>query len=266
VNFAGKRFVFDDRGTVSLSTNPEQIRLNLTATRDDPALTATIRVTGTAARPEIVLTSTPALPQDEILSQVLFGRSASQLSAFEAAQLAAGVAALAGGGGFDVIGNLRELAGLDRLVRRQASSLTVAGGATSPMTYLEIIGGAAHGQCRSRCAAIYRQFGIRRTGRRRPVDRWRRQSRQPGVIARTDARADERLPAAAIRICQRGRADAGDMEHQLDDEDPARARLQVGVAAVSGMPSPAIADQTRTEAERHQDREDDRDHVLGLAH
>ena len=97
-DFAGKRFVFDDRGTVSLSTNPEQIRLNLTATRDDPALTATIRVTGTAARPEIVLTSTPALPQDEILSQVLFGRSASQLSAFEAAQLAAGVAVARGRG------------------------------------------------------------------------------------------------------------------------------------------------------------------------
>ncbi|WP_296168330.1 translocation/assembly module TamB domain-containing protein, partial [uncultured Brevundimonas sp.] len=90
-DFAGKRFIFDPRGTVSLSTNPEQIRLNLSATREDPAITATIRVTGTAARPEISLTSNPALPQDEILSQVLFGRSASQLSGFEAAQLAAGV-------------------------------------------------------------------------------------------------------------------------------------------------------------------------------
>ncbi|RZJ81476.1 MAG: hypothetical protein EON88_31015, partial [Brevundimonas sp.] len=127
-DFAGKRFVFDETGSVTLSTNPDQIRLNLSATREDPALTATIRVTGTAARPEIALTSTPALPQDEILSQVLFGRSASQLSAFEAAQLAAGVAALAGGGGFDVIGNLRELAGLDRLsFGGEASSLTVAG-------------------------------------------------------------------------------------------------------------------------------------------
>src|SRR5690606_38271345 len=104
--FAGKRFVFDDRGTVTLSTDPSRIRLNLEAVREDPALTAVIRVTGTAAEPKIALTSTPALPQDEILSQVLFGRSAAQLSPFEAAQLASAVASLAGGGGFDVLGNL----------------------------------------------------------------------------------------------------------------------------------------------------------------
>ena len=186
-DFAGKRFVFDERGTVSLSTNPEQIRLNLTATRDDPALTATIRVTGTAARPEIALTSTPALPQDEILSQVLFGRSASQLSAFEAAQLAAGVAALAGGGGFDVIGNLRELAGLDRLsFGGEASSLTVAGGRyITDDVYLEIIGGGENG------AAVNVEWQVRRNltvsskfggqGDASLSIRWRRQSRQPGA-------------------------------------------------------------------------------------
>ena len=186
-DFAGKRFVFDERGTVTLSTNPEQIRLNLTATRDDPALTATIRVTGTAARPEIALTSTPALPQDEILSQVLFGRSASQLSGFEAAQLAAGVAALAGGGGFDVIGNLRELAGLDRLsFGGEASGLTVAGGRyITDDVYLEIIGGGENG------AAVNVEWQVRRNltvsskfggqGEASLSIRWRRQSRQPGA-------------------------------------------------------------------------------------
>ena len=186
-DFAGKRFVFDERGTVSLSTNPEQIRLNLTATRDDPALTATIRVTGTAARPEIVLSSTPDLPQDEILSQVLFGRSASQLSAFEAAQLAAGVAALAGGGGFDVIGNLRELAGLDRLsFGGEASSLTVAGGRyITDDVYLEVIGGGENG------AAVNVEWQVRRNltvsskfggqGEASLSIRWRRQSREPGA-------------------------------------------------------------------------------------
>jgi len=192
-DFGGKRFVFDPRGTVSLSTNPEQIRLNLTATRDDPALTATIRVTGTAARPAIALTSTPALPQDEILSQVLFGRSASQLSAFEAAQLAASVAALAGGGGFDVIGNLRELAGLDRLsFGGEASSLTVAGGRyITDNVYLEIIGGGENG------GAVNVEWQVRRNltvsskfggqGEASLSIRWRRQSRTPG-----DGREDRR--------------------------------------------------------------------------
>ncbi len=194
--FAGKRFVFDDSGTIALSTDLERIRLNLRAEREDPALTAVIEVTGTAASPEIVLTSTPELPQDEILSQVLFGRSASQLSAFEAAQLASGVASLAGGGGFDVIGNIRELAGLDRLsFGGDASSLTVAGGRyLTDDIYFEIIGGGEGGgaarvewQVR-RNVAVESQFGG--DGEATLSIRWRRESRDP--TGRTDRRPNRR--------------------------------------------------------------------------
>ena len=184
--FAGKRFVFDDTGRVTLSTDPKQIRLNLAATREDAALTASINVTGTAAEPKIALTSTPSLPQDEILSQVLFGRSASQLSAFEAAQLAAGVAALAGGGGFDVIGNLRELAGLDRLsFGGDASAVTVAGGRyITDDVYLEVIGGGQNGAAVKvewqprRNVAIASQFGGQ--GQTSLSIRWRHESREAG--------------------------------------------------------------------------------------
>ena len=148
-DFAGKRFEFDQRGAVYLATRPERIRLDLTATRDDPALTAVIRVRGTAAKPEITLTSTPVLPNDEVLSRILFGASASQLSPLEAAQLASALAALAGGGGFDVIGNLKSFAGLDRLVFAgggAAGAMTVAGGKyLTDDVYLEIIGGGRDG-------------------------------------------------------------------------------------------------------------------------
>lgn len=192
--FAGKRFVFDDSGSVILSTDPARIRLNLAAVREDPTLTATIKVTGTAAQPKIELTSSPALPQDEILSQVLFGRSASQLSGFEAAQLASAVASLAGGGGFDVIGNLRELAGLDRLsFGGEASSLTVAGGRyITDDVYLEIIGGGEGG------AAVNVEWQVRRNlavsskfggeGDASLSIRWRRESDRPGGGAPLDRR------------------------------------------------------------------------------
>ncbi|WP_296817866.1 translocation/assembly module TamB domain-containing protein [Brevundimonas sp.] len=184
--FGGRRFIFERGGRISLSTNPERIRLNLTATREDPTLTARIRVTGTAARPIITLTSTPQLPQDEILSQVLFGRSASQLSPIEAAQLASSVAALAGGGGFDVIGNLREFAGLDRLsFGGDASGLTVAGGKyIGDDLYFEVIGGGAEG------AAVQVEWRARRNisvisrvggeGEARISVRWRRQTDDGG--------------------------------------------------------------------------------------
>ena len=113
--FADKRFEIDPSGVVYLSEDPARIRLDLAAVRADSALTAIVRIRGTAAKPEITLTSTPPLPTDEIFSQVLFGRSASQLSPLETAQLASAVASMAGGGGLDVIGNLRGLTGLDRL-------------------------------------------------------------------------------------------------------------------------------------------------------
>ncbi len=128
-DFSGKRFDFDESGVIRLASKPEDIRLDLKAERNDPALDAVVRVRGTAARPEITLTSLPVLPQDEILSRVLFGVSASQLSGFEAAQLATAIAGLATGGGFDVLSNLRQFAGLDRLaLGGDAAGATISGG------------------------------------------------------------------------------------------------------------------------------------------
>ena len=147
-DFAGRRFEFDDRGVVHLGSTPATIRLDLTATREDPSLTAVVRIQGTAARPEITLSSTPVLPQDEVLSQVLFGRSAAQLSPLEAAQLASALSSLAGGGGFDVVGNLRSFAGLDRLALAggDESGVTVSGGKyLTENVYLEITGGGRDG-------------------------------------------------------------------------------------------------------------------------
>ena len=146
--FAGQRFEIDTQSVVYLATDPQAIRLDITATRDDPSLTAIIRIAGTAAKPEITLSSTPTLPQDEILAQVLFGTSASQLSGVEAAQLAAALATLATGGGFDIMGGLQNFARLDRLAlgTDSASGVTVSGGKyIGKRVYLEITGGGRYG-------------------------------------------------------------------------------------------------------------------------
>jgi translocation and assembly module TamB len=147
-DFAGKRFDVDSSGLVRLGTTPSQIRLSLSATWEDPTLTAVVRVQGTAAKPEITLTSTPVLPQDEVLSRVLFGVSASQLSAAQGAELASALASLAGGGGFDVIGNLRQFAGLDRLSLggTTTTGTTISGGKyINKDVYLELTGGGRNG-------------------------------------------------------------------------------------------------------------------------
>jgi translocation and assembly module TamB len=147
-DFAGKRFEFDPASVVYLSSDADQIRLDLLATRDDPTLTANVRIRGVASKPEITLTSTPSLPNDEILSQVLFGQSASQLSGAQAAGLASALSSMAGGGGLDVIGNLRSFAGLDRLALGSSTGggMSIAGGKyLTDNVYLEIAGGGREG-------------------------------------------------------------------------------------------------------------------------
>jgi translocation and assembly module TamB len=182
-DFAGKRFEFDPTSVVYLSTRPQNIRLDLTATRDDPTLMASVHIRGTAARPEITLTSTPSLPNDEVLSQVLFGRTASQLSPLEAAQLASALSALAGGGGFDVVGNLRTFAGLDRLALgggdAASGAVSVSGGKyITDNVYLELTGGGRDGAAAQVEWRVKRNFSVVSRvggqGNSRLAIRWRR--------------------------------------------------------------------------------------------
>ncbi|MGJ8547177.1 MAG: translocation/assembly module TamB domain-containing protein [Sulfitobacter sp.] len=72
-------------------------------------------VKGPANEPEVVFESSPDGPQDEVLSQLLFGRNISEISAFQALQLANAVAVLAGKSGGGVVSKLRDGFGLDDL-------------------------------------------------------------------------------------------------------------------------------------------------------
>jgi translocation and assembly module TamB len=97
-------------------------------------LTATVAVKGKATEPAITLSSTPTLPQDEIMARLLFGKSVQQLSAFEAAQLAAAVARWSGlSTGPDIIDRLRSALGIDAL---NAVTDTGGGTAVSAGTYV----------------------------------------------------------------------------------------------------------------------------------
>jgi translocation and assembly module TamB len=114
--FAGRQFELA-RGVIRFDGQvPANPALDIEANADSTGLSASIRVTGYALKPEIGFTSTPALPEDELLSRLLFGTSITNLSAPEALQLAAAVAALQGGGsGLNPINAVRRAAGLDRL-------------------------------------------------------------------------------------------------------------------------------------------------------
>ena len=115
-DFAGRTFALD-RGKILFSGDvPANPALDIVANANTTGLNASINVTGPAIKPEITFSSVPALPQDELLSRLLFGTSITKLSAPEALQLAAAVAALQNGkGGLDPINAVRRVTGLDRL-------------------------------------------------------------------------------------------------------------------------------------------------------
>jgi translocation and assembly module TamB len=136
-DFAGRRFDLE-RGQIRfLGESPVNPVLDITAEGGVQGLNATIRVTGRGQRPEIAFTSTPALPQDELLSRLLFGTSITKLSAPEALQLATAVAALNNSGGYlDPINAVRAATGLDRLRIVPADISTGQGTAIAAGKYL----------------------------------------------------------------------------------------------------------------------------------
>jgi len=79
-------------------------------------VTANLAVGGYASAPKITLSSTPQLPQDEVIAHLLFQQSVKQLTPLQLASIAQAVASIGGvGGGFNPLGVVRRNLGLDRL-------------------------------------------------------------------------------------------------------------------------------------------------------
>lgn len=114
-SFAGRRFDID-HGIIAFEGQLDNPTLDISASATVEDITATVSISGTAQDPQVSFTSTPALPQDEVLSRILFGSSVTSLSPTQAIQLAAALNSLRGsGGGFNPLGKLRSVAGIDRL-------------------------------------------------------------------------------------------------------------------------------------------------------
>ncbi len=113
LTFARGKVSFDGAGV----TDKIDPSLDFEADSPTSAGTAMLLVTGFASAPKITLASSPALPQDEVLAQLLFGRSAKDLGPFQYAEIAAALADLSGttGGAANPLERVRKGLGLDRL-------------------------------------------------------------------------------------------------------------------------------------------------------
>lgn len=132
--FSGREFRLDRGQIIFRGENPPDPLLDITATHAIDGTTIQIKIGGTAKRPEVVFTSTPQLPQEEILARLLFGESVPNLSATEAVQLGAALTTLRGGNGnLNIVGRVGKAVGIDRLRvlpgdREKGIGTTVSGG------------------------------------------------------------------------------------------------------------------------------------------
>lgn len=107
----GQRVTFES-GTVTLVGDLDPF-LNFVARTEGDGITVFVTVSGRASDIDVSFTSNPMLPQDEVLSRLIFNRSMGELSPLQLAKLAGAAAELVGGGGGNgLVDSLRGAAGL----------------------------------------------------------------------------------------------------------------------------------------------------------
>lgn len=148
----GKRLNFTE-GTLTFSGSTIPY-LNFVAETTASDATVTISVRGEATNPQFVFSSVPTLPEDEVLARLIFGRSMSNLSPLQIAQLAEAAAQLAGvGGSTSLLQNLRNAIGVDDLdvvTDEQGGTSVQAGKYLNDRTYVTIQKGEKPGSGKAR--------------------------------------------------------------------------------------------------------------------
>jgi autotransporter translocation and assembly factor TamB len=110
-SFAGKEFTLT-QGDLSFSPSAY---LNLAATLNLPELTITALLRGPLESPQLTFQSSPPMSTSSIVSQILFNKDVSELTASQAVQLADTIVTLSGGAGPGVLETIRKSLGVDRL-------------------------------------------------------------------------------------------------------------------------------------------------------
>ena len=141
----GRRFDLR-RGTIQFTgQTPTKPVLDVEAIARAAEITVVVGVTGEVTAPKFALNSEPSMPEDEIVSRLLFNRATARLGPGDALRLAAAVNTLRGGG-LGLLGGARQALGLDTLdVSGQGlrDGQVRAGGYLNDRVFVEVGKGAA---------------------------------------------------------------------------------------------------------------------------
>ncbi len=139
LDILGRRLDLEEARITMQGSFEPRLRLVATTTVDD--FTISVVVTGPASNPDIAFTSSPDLPEEEVISRLIFGRGLENLSALQAARLAVAVRTLAGRGGEGVVGKIRSgtgLADLDVTTTEDGSAALRAGARLNDRLYTDV--------------------------------------------------------------------------------------------------------------------------------
>jgi autotransporter translocation and assembly factor TamB len=145
VSFIGKKFRFTE-GQIDIDgAVPSMPAMNnLTSEYSRSDFTARLILNGRLDNPDFRMESSPAMPEDEILSHVLFNRDTSSISPYQAFQIASAARQLSGGiSGPGFMYQMRQAVGVDTLEWREGAeagdaSSVAAGKYLTPALYIEV--------------------------------------------------------------------------------------------------------------------------------
>ena len=157
-----RRFTID-RGAIDFAgSRPPVPMIDIAATAKTVEVNVTVALQGPALDPKVTLSSEPALPQDEILSRLLFGTSAARITPMQGLRLAAAVQELQGGGMVSgALTKFRRAVGVDTLDVQSTEATDDAGETTQQTSarvgkyvtdkvYLEVEQGVTDGGSKAR--------------------------------------------------------------------------------------------------------------------
>ena len=140
----GKSFTLAKAALKFAGSVPPSPALDIVAQTQADDITAQVLIGGSAVRPKISFASVPALPEDEVLARVLFGKNMENISPLQAVQLTQTLQRFSGQGGgstsLDPVGALRGITGLDDLrvdTDEEGGASIGAGKQLSDKVYLE---------------------------------------------------------------------------------------------------------------------------------
>ncbi len=148
----GRKFTLARARLDFIGAVPPSPYLDIVAETKVDDITAQVVLGGSASKPKVTFTSNPALPQEDVLSHILFGKDRANISPTQAIQMAQTLQRFSGGGqGLDPLGKLRSGFGLDDLSvdsTEDGGTSVGAGKYLSDNVYLQVGGGNKGGDAK----------------------------------------------------------------------------------------------------------------------